>query len=165
MLWTRLWETQGSLSSCVLLGDGGVLVPICSWSRGLTKGVEEKHSREKRGNKLKSESGPRLDEGACIFIFYLFHVKHRELRVFFKILSYIGAFVVVQLLSHVRLFVTPWTSPPDSSAHGILQAGILQWVVIPFSRGFSQSRDWTWVSFIAGGFFYHRATREAHIEV
>ena len=26
-------------------------------------------------------------------------------------------------------------SPPDSSVHGIFQAGILEWVAIPFSRG------------------------------
>ena len=44
-------------------------------------------------------------------------------------------------------------SPPGSSVHGILQARILEWVVIPFSRGSFQSRDWTWVSPIAGGFF------------
>ena len=35
-------------------------------------------------------------------------------------------------------------SPPDSSVHGILQAGILEWVDIPFSRGSSWPRDWTW---------------------
>ena len=29
-------------------------------------------------------------------------------------------------------------SPPDSSVHGILQARILEWVAIPFSRGSSQ---------------------------
>jgi len=29
-------------------------------------------------------------------------------------------------------------SLPDSSAHGILQARILEWVAIPFSRGSSQ---------------------------
>ena len=28
-------------------------------------------------------------------------------------------------------------SPPGSSVHGILQAGILEWVAIPFSRGSS----------------------------
>ena len=28
-------------------------------------------------------------------------------------------------------------SPPDSSVHGILQARILEWVAIPFSRGSS----------------------------
>ena len=34
-------------------------------------------------------------------------------------------------------------SPPGSSAHGILQARILEWVAIPFSRGSSQPRDQT----------------------
>ena len=32
-------------------------------------------------------------------------------------------------------------SPPGSSVHGILQARILEWVAIPFSRGSSQLRD------------------------
>ena len=41
-------------------------------------------------------------------------------------------------------------SPPGSSVHGILQAGILEWVSIPFWRGSSQPRDWTQVSWIAG---------------
>ena len=34
-------------------------------------------------------------------------------------------------------------SPPGSSVHGILQAIILEWVAIPFSRGSSWSRYWT----------------------
>ena len=33
------------------------------------------------------------------------------------------------------------SSPPSSSVHGILQARVLEWVAIPFSRGASQSRD------------------------
>ena len=37
-------------------------------------------------------------------------------------------------------------SPPGSSVHGILWAGILEWVAMPFSRGSSQPRDQTWVS-------------------
>ena len=44
-------------------------------------------------------------------------------------------------------------SPSGSSVHGILQARMLQWVVIPFSRGFSLPRDWIQVSGIAGRFF------------
>ena len=44
-------------------------------------------------------------------------------------------------------------SLPSSSVHGISQARILEWVAIPFSRGSSRARDWTWVSCIAGGFF------------
>ena len=43
--------------------------------------------------------------------------------------------------------------PYGSSVHGILQAKILEWVVAPSSRGSSQSRNWTCVSCIAGGFF------------
>ena len=51
-------------------------------------------------------------------------------------------------------------SHPSSSVHGILQARILEWVAIPFSRGSSQLRDWTQVSCIAGRFFTVGATRE-----
>ena len=51
-------------------------------------------------------------------------------------------------------------SPPGSSVHGILQARILAWVAIPFSRGSSQPRDWTQVSCIAGRFFTIWTTRE-----
>ena len=52
-------------------------------------------------------------------------------------------------------------SPPGSSVHGILQARILEWVAVPFSRGSSQPRDWTQVSFIASGFLTIWATKEA----
>ena len=44
-------------------------------------------------------------------------------------------------------------NPPDSSVHGIFQIRILELVVIPFSRGSSHPRDWTWVSQIMGRFF------------
>ena len=42
---------------------------------------------------------------------------------------------------------------PDSSVHGISQAGILERIAMPSSRGSSQLRDQTWVSCIAGRFF------------
>ena len=55
-------------------------------------------------------------------------------------------------------------SPPDSSVHEILQARILEWVAISFSRGFSWPRDGT-VSLVphalAGEFFTTNATWEA----
>ena len=41
-------------------------------------------------------------------------------------------------------------SLPGSSVHGILQARILEWVAISFSRGSSRPRDRTQVSHIAG---------------
>ena len=39
-------------------------------------------------------------------------------------------------------------SLPGFSVHGIFQAGILEWVAMPFSRGSSQSKDQTQVSCI-----------------
>ena len=51
-------------------------------------------------------------------------------------------------------------SPPGSSVHGILQAGILEWVAIPFSRRFSQLKNWTRVSCIVGRFCTIWDTRE-----
>ena len=42
--------------------------------------------------------------------------------------------------------------PMDYIVHEILQARILEWVAFPFSRGYSQLRDQTQVSRIAGRF-------------
>ena len=53
------------------------------------------------------------------------------------------------------------SSLPGSSVHGIVQARILEWVTISFSRGSSWPRGQTQVSCIAGRFFTHLATREA----
>ena len=78
-----------------------------------------------------------------------------------------SAFYIVQLsrpymlLSH---FCRVWLcdpndySTPGSSVHVILQATILEWVAMPFSRGFSWPMDRTQVSCIAGRFFTIRAT-------
>ena len=51
------------------------------------------------------------------------------------------------LVSHVQLFVTPWTVAHQASlSSGILQARILEWVAFPFSRVSSQPRDQTgWI--------------------
>ena len=51
-------------------------------------------------------------------------------------------------------------SPPGSSVHGILQAKILEWVAISFSKGSSRLRDRIQVSRIAGRRFNLWATRE-----
>ena len=49
-----------------------------------------------------------------------------------------------------------------SSVHGILQARILEWVAISFSRGSSWCRDWTRVSRVAGRFVTIWATGKLH---
>ena len=43
--------------------------------------------------------------------------------------------------------------PMDCRVHGIFQSRILEWVAIPFSRGYSQPRDRTQISRIVGRFF------------
>ena len=43
--------------------------------------------------------------------------------------------------------------PMDYTVHGILQARIVEWVALPFSRGSSQPSDRIQVSRIAGRFF------------
>ena len=62
-------------------------------------------------------------------------------------------YVVLSHFSCVRLSDPMNCSLPGSSVHGISQVRILQWVVIPFSRGSSQPRDQTQVSCTAGRFF------------
>ena len=52
-------------------------------------------------------------------------------------------------------------SPSGSTFHGILQASVLEWVAVLFSRGSSQLRGWTQVSCTAGRFFTIWATQEA----
>ena len=54
-------------------------------------------------------------------------------------------------------------SPPGSSVHGIPLARILEWVAMPLSSGYSQPKDWTYVSCIScigGRFFAVWATRK-----
>ena len=46
-------------------------------------------------------------------------------------------------------------SPPGFSVHGILQARILEWVVISSSRRSFQPRDWTRISRIGRCILYH----------
>ena len=51
-------------------------------------------------------------------------------------------------------------SHPGCSVHGILQARILEWVAMSFSRGSSETRDQNCISrnsCISGGFFHFTA--------
>ena len=69
-------------------------------------------------------------------------------------------FFVVARCSLAKLCLT-LCDPMDYTVHGILQARIVEWVAVPFSRGSSQPRDQSQVSHIAGRFFPSWATREA----
>ena len=65
------------------------------------------------------------------------------------------------LFNHVWLCDSMDCSPPGSSIHGILQARILEWVAILFSRGSSWLMVQTHISCIAGRFFAIWVIREA----
>ena len=52
-------------------------------------------------------------------------------------------------------------SPPGSSVRGILRARILEWVIMPSSKGSFWPRDQTCVSCVADRFFTHWTTLEA----
>ena len=60
--------------------------------------------------------------------------------------------VCLLLFSDIWPFETS-CSMPGSSVQEIFQVRILEWVAISFSKGFSQSRDWTRAFYIVGGFF------------
>ena len=84
-----------------------------------------------------------------------------------KVLLNMFSFCCVWLLSHFShawLFATLWTAACQAPLSvGILQARILEWVAIPFSRGSSQPRDRTQVSCIAGRFYTVWASRKAPV--
>ena len=67
--------------------------------------------------------------------------------------------------SRVRLFVTPWTSSPGSSVHGILQAGILEWVAFPFSKGSCWPRDQNHTSYVFWTLSIPGVSRETAVQV
>ena len=75
--------------------------------------------------------------------------------------------LIIETCKNVKVLITQLClslcDPMDcslsgSSVHGILQAGILDWVAISFSKVSSWARDWTWVSCTAGRFFTIWAT-------
>ena len=77
--------------------------------------------------------------------------NNSELLILFKWIWWILCVLVTQ--SCLSLYHPMDCSPPESSVLGILQARILEWISILFSRGSSWPRDQTKVSCIAGRFF------------
>ena len=57
------------------------------------------------------------------------------------LISYLFYEREIFVLSHVRLFATLWTSLPRSSVHVFIQARILEWGAISFSKRSAPPRD------------------------
>ena len=99
----------------------------------------------------KIEEGLRLGEVKWFDDRWWVLGLNSSLPVELKLLSSVVCVLVTQ--SCLTLCDPMDCSPPGSSVHGILQARILGWVAIPFSRGSSPPRDRTHVPCIAGRFF------------
>ena len=81
---------------------------------------------------------------------------------------------IIAGLPNMWLFVVVWSlsrarpmdcNPPGSSVHGISQVRILEWVIISFSKEYSQPRGGTRVSCIGRWILYLWTTREARVAV
>ena len=98
----------------------------------------------------------------------MFEVSHTQSTSFFFLFFfsqavYMGSYCCVCAQSCLTLWDPMDCSPSDSSAHGILQARILEWVAIFSSRGSSQSRDpihVSCISCIGRWILYHCTTWE-----
>ena len=93
-------------------------------------------------------------EAIQIYIFFS-HLYTRSLSMYI----YTHVCVCAQSLQLCPTLCNPMDhSPVGSSVHGILQARILEWVAISFSRGSSWPRDWTHVSCIGRWVLFNWAT-------
>ena len=81
-----------------------------------------------------------------------------------SILTFWGTFVLFWYIVAVPIYIPMNNVQSESESRSVmpnsfLQARILEWVAVPFSRRSSRLRDWTQVSHIAGGFFTSWATQ------
>ena len=111
---------------------------------------------------------------ACHHTFIQTHIEHTISRVKCREWLWVVMMYQCRFISYNKYAAPCASSYPSVMSVSLqtrllcswkLQARITEWVAISFSRGFSQSRDWTCiscVSCIAGKFFTHWITGEAH---
>ena len=124
-----------------------------------------KHKNPSRNNKKLPFSANWHDKANkydthCLTViqwdYFLQCLDHKILNIYS---ASTGFYVCVLITQYCLTLCDPMNcSPPESSVHGILQARILEWVAIPFSRGSSRPRDLTQVCCTAGRFFTIWAT-------
>ena len=77
---------------------------------------------------------------------------------FLCLILYLELSLVLKVKVKVAKLCLTLLDPMDYTVHETLQARILEWVAVPFSRGSSQPRYQSHVSHIAGGFLTSWAT-------
>ena len=143
-----VWSTLCNCMDCSLTGSSVHEV----FQAGILEWVDNSFSRgsSKPGIEHASLASPALQVDSIP------HATRKTLYVYMYMYMY--RYIFAQ--SCLTVCNSMDCSLPSSSVHRILQARILEWVTIPFSRGSSQPRDRTWVSCIAGGSFRSEALRK-----
>ena len=141
--WTWVWAGSGSWW---WTGGPGVLQSMQSQRVGHDWGTEPNW----------------WNASLCVLVLHTHTNTHTHVRVcvyIYDMYTYICTCVVY---SCTQSYLTLWDpmdcSLPGFSVFGIFQAKILEWVVMPSSRGSSQPRDWTCnscASCIGRWFLYH----------
>ena len=112
---------------------------------GVTQGVVSQSPWGKAGPALTRENG-RLPKGIAVLtelvIYYC--VTNYPQAYSLKTNNLFSGYAVLCLVAQLCLFVTPWTAALQAPlSMEILQARMLEWVVMPSSRGSSQPRGLT----------------------
>ena len=141
-----------SFSRCLVICG----LPIWVWSKGLSRLIRVLRNSLFPHMKISVTNSPLWLSGLAVRFmftcgipqasFTLGCVKKKTNRL--VILSYLGM-VCAWWLTHVWLCESMDFSPPGSSVHRISQAKILEWAAISSSRGSSQPRDQTLISYIS----------------
>ena len=133
-----LWEMTRHIKCCLMpVGLMHVLIHSSTSQVGLSAGLQP-------GELRLGAFRARVIQPPCELSFRSFGTMRYQIKDKWRLMF---------VLSHAWLCDPTDYSPPGSSVHGILQARILEWVAIPFSRGSSRPRNQTWISCIANRFF------------
>ena len=120
-------------------GPGSFEAEIVFWDHSLVKGVSFLTDWS-----LFIFPGNRTRKYMCILC-----LCHYHLFIIYVSIIYQYKYVCVHVLALSNSCDPVDCSPPGSSVHGIFQAKILEWVAIFSSRGSSQPRNWTHMSYVS----------------
>ena len=152
-IWVSIWMKMAITQDMTNDWKTGVRINAQFWEGWMSSTVFVRSSRSNPwllcGSLCKSKSAKSYGWFWLLALFL--KVPEGPIRFCATLHSLHPVYLVTQLC---RILCDPTgNSPAGSSVRGILQARILEWVAIPFSRGSSQPRDLSRVSCIAGGFF------------
>ena len=103
---------------------------------------------------FKARHPSKVEHRTCQMVMNKYRIKHQKRKIPLQILALAHQRVAVLVTQSCPILCNPMDcSLPGSSVHEILQARILEWEAIPFSRESAQPKDRTWVSCFAGRFF------------